>query len=184
VREAASRYSSVSIILHWAIFILILANATFGGWMEDADGRDKLRYFALHKSVGLTVLALSLVRLAWRIANPWPPFPQAMAQWERLLARATHILFYVLMIGIPLLGWAAVSAGGAPEVPLFGVIPAPNLPITRSEALAGTLGDAHKLLVASIYALLALHVAGALKHHFFDRDEVLARMLPLLRRRG
>jgi cytochrome b561 len=161
MRENHSRYSTVSIVLHWTIAILIIANATFGGWMEDASDSEKLGYYQLHKSVGITILALSLIRLGWRFGHPWPAFPGGMPSWERLLARTTHILFYVLMIGAPLLGWAAASAGGAPEVPLYG--------------------DIHKLMVKAIYVVLALHVLGALKHHFFDKDEVLHRMLPLFR---
>jgi len=184
MREDRSRYSTVSILLHWTIFVLILANATFGGWMEDATApADGLRYFALHKSVGITILLLSLIRLGWRFAHPWPPFPGGMAQWERILARGTHILFYVLMIGAPLLGWAAASAGGAPEVPLYGAVPAPNLPIAQGKELSEALGGVHKLMVKAIYVVLALHVLGALKHHFLDRDEVLSRMLPLFRPR-
>src|SRR3546814_10324595 len=108
--------------------------------MEDARGLDKLDYFQLHKSVGITVLALSLIRLGWRLGHAWPPFPAAMPRWERVLARGTHILFYVLMIGVPLLGWAAASAGEAPPVPLYGVVPAPNLPVPLSHGLSETLG--------------------------------------------
>jgi cytochrome b561 len=104
-----------------------------------------------------------------------------MPAWERLLARTTHVLFYGLMIGAPLLGWAAASAGGAPEVPLYGAVPAPNLPLPLNDNLADELGDLHKLMVKAIYVVLALHVLGALKHHFFDKDEVLHRMLPLFR---
>lgn len=181
MREHHSRYSTVSIVLHWTIAALIIANATFGGWMEDASDSEKLGYYQLHKSVGITILALSLLRLGWRVGHPWPAFPNAMRRWERLLARSTHILFYVLMIGAPLLGWAAASAGGAPEVPLYGAIPAPNLPLPLNDDLADELGDLHKLMLKAIYVVLALHVVGALKHHFFDKDEVLHRMLPLLR---
>lgn len=184
MREDRSRYSTISIVLHWLIFVLIFANATVGGWMEDAEGLQKFEHFQLHKSLGLAILALSLFRFGWRLTHRWPAFPDRMATWERVLARGTHIAFYVLMIGAPLLGWAAVSAGGAPETPLFGMLPGPNLPIGQYEGLAGRLGDAHKTMVKAIYVLLALHVAGALKHHFIDRDDVLARMLPVLRRRS
>ncbi|MBX3593466.1 cytochrome b [Sphingomonas sp.] len=180
MREARSRYSTVSIVLHWTIFVLIFANATFGGWMEDAARADRLPYFALHKSVGITVLALSLARLGWRFAHPFPPFPDATPRWQRWIARSIHVLFYVLMIGAPLLGWAAASAGGAPETPLYGTIPAPNLPVGGGAAMAETLGGLHKALVKAIYVVLGLHVLGALKHHFIDRDEVLHRMLPLI----
>lgn len=183
MRENMSRYSAVSIILHWTIFVLIFANATFGGWMEEASEADLLQYYELHRSVGITILLLSLVRLGWRLTHAWPPFPDTMPQWERVLARTTHVTFYVLMIGAPLLGWAAASAGGAPASALFGVIPWPNLPLA-GESLSETFGSAHEVLVKAIYVVLALHVLGALKHHFFDKDVVLARMVPFLSKRS
>ncbi len=180
MREARSRYSTVSILLHWTIFVLIFANATIGGWMEEAAGPDKLSTYALHKSVGITVLVLSLVRLGWRFAHPFPPFPEHTPRWQRIAGRTTHALFYVLMIGAPLLGWAAASAGGAPATPLFGAIPWPNLPIGGGNDTGELLGGVHKLMVKAIYVVLGLHVLGALKHQFVDRDEVLHRMLPLV----
>jgi cytochrome b561 len=184
MQESRSRYSTVSIALHWLIALLILSNVLIGGWMEDAPDADKLSYFQMHKSVGVTVLILSLVRLSWRLTHPWPPLPDHMPAWDRAMARATHVIFYVLMIGVPLLGYAAASAGGAPEVPLYGIMPAPNLPLPQSHELAEGLGDTHKILVKTTYVVLALHVLGALKHHFLDKDEVLHRILPIVRRRG
>ena len=178
MRESKSRYSTVSIVLHWTIFVLIFLNATFGGWMEESEPSEWLGYFQLHKSVGISILALSLIRLGWRLGHQWPSFPGAMPLWERILARTTHVIFYALMIGAPLMGWAAASAGGAPDVALFRIIPAPNLPLAESDAMADSLGGIHKLMVKSIYIVLGLHVLGALKHHFFDHDEVLTRMLP------
>lgn len=165
MRETRSRYSTISIGLHWAIFVLIFVNANIGGRMEEAElPADAGYWFEWHRAVGLTVLGLSLIRLVWRFVHPWPPFPQAMPLWEKRLARATHAIFYVLMIGVPLMGLAAVSVG--------------------DEALGDQLGDVHTLLVKAIYVVLALHVAGALKHHFIDKDEVLSRMLPIVKRRG
>ena len=89
MRENHSRYSTVSIVLHWTIAILIIANATFGGWMEDASDSEKLGYYQLHKSVGITILALSLIRLGWRFGHPWPAFPGGMPSWERMSAHLT-----------------------------------------------------------------------------------------------
>lgn len=164
MRESRSRYSTVSIVLHWMIFVLIFVNANLGGRMEDAQSAADAGYwFQWHRAIGLTVLGLSLIRLVWRFTHPWPPLPEAMPRWEKLLARGTHVTFYVLMIGAPLMGLATVTVG--------------------DEALGEQLGDVHKLLVKAIYVVLALHVAGALKHYFIDRDEVLSRMLPLVKRR-
>ena len=118
--------------------------------MEGARDSEKLGYYQLHKSVGLTVLALSLMRLGWRIGHLGRPFPRACPAGSDCWPGRTHILFYV--IGVPLLGWAAAaSAGGAPEVPLYGAVPAPNLPLPQSEDLADELGDIHKLMVKTIY---------------------------------
>jgi cytochrome b561 len=180
MRESESRYSTVSILLHWTIAALLIANVLVGGWMEDAEGADKLGRFATHKSLGITVFVLTLVRLGWRIAHPWPVLPEHMAGWERLLARGTHILFYAALLAIPLLGWAAASAGGAPATDWFGLFPIGNLPVPRSEDLGEALGGAHKLLIKAAYVLIGLHVLGAIKHQFLNRDGVLHRMLPII----
>ncbi|AQR74356.1 cytochrome b [Sphingomonas sp. LM7] len=180
MRESEHRYSTVSIVLHWTIAVLLIANILVGGWMEDAQGPDKLSWFATHKSLGITVFVLTLVRLGWRIAHPWPSLPVHMAGWERLLARATHVLFYVVLLAIPLLGWAAASAGGAPTTDWFGLFPVGNLPVPRSEDLGEMLGGAHKLLIKATYILIGLHVLGAIKHQFLNRDGVVHRMLPIL----
>lgn len=180
MRESESRYSTVSILLHWMIAGLLIANVLVGGWMEEAAGPDKLGWFATHKSLGITVFVLTLARLGWRIAYPWPALPAHMAGWERLLARGTHVLFYAALLAIPLLGWAAASAGGAPATDWFGLFPVGNLPVPRSEDLGEALGGAHKLLIKAVYVLIGLHVLGAIKHQFLNRDGVLHRMLPII----
>jgi cytochrome b561 len=157
---------------------LLVANVLVGGWMEDAKGLAKLDWFAMHKSLGISIFVLTLIRLGWRFGHPWPALPANMAAWERGLARFTHVAFYVLLLAIPLLGWAAASAGGAPSTSWFGLFPVGNLPIPESRDLGEALGGAHKLLVKATYVLIALHVLGALKHHFLNRDGVLHRMLP------
>lgn len=177
MREQYDRYSAVSILLHWLIAALVVSNLFVAEAMEDSRA-----LFTVHKSIGITVLLLTLVRIGWRIAHPWPPFPEHMASWERFLARANHVAFYLLLLAVPLLGWATVSAGGRPFGALFGVIPWFNLPIAESRELRGTLGDFHEFGVLCVLILVGLHVAGAIKHHFLDRDVVLARMLPLVRR--
>src|SRR5690606_23842364 len=112
----AQRYTAVAIVLHWAIAAAILFLFPLGLWMhgraEDGDiSAEVFRAYQLHKSIGLTVLALSLVRLGWRLVNPPPPLPEHMPGWERFAAKATHWAFYALMIGIPLSGWLYVSTG-------------------------------------------------------------------------
>ena len=177
--EPRNRYSIVSLILHWLIAALVVTQVALITVYESTESRD---FVNAHKSVGLTILVLTLVRLGWRIANPAIPLPDTMRRWERLLARATHVLFYVFMIGMPLAGWAASSAAGR-DILWFGLFPLPLLPIGGGREVAGQLMDLHELAAKALYVLLALHVAGALKHHFIDRDNVLHRMIPWIPRR-
>ncbi|MEZ5972917.1 MAG: YceI family protein [Hyphomonadaceae bacterium] len=196
----AQRYAAVAIVLHWAIAAAILFMIPMGLWMhESAEHGDVsaniFRAYQLHKSIGLTVLALSLVRLAWRLLNPPPPMPEHMPAWERFVAKATHWAFYALMIGMPLSGWLYVSTGWSvhDEAPLpvathwFGLFQVPALfglnqaDLGVREATAGAALRTHALLAYAALGLAALHVLAALKHHFFDKDEVLAHMVPGLR---
>lgn len=176
------RYSGVAIALHWLIALMIIGNLTVGLLFDTLEAWDKPLYFSavqLHKSSGLTILALSLARLGWRLANPPPPLPDHMTRLEHRLAKATHWGFYALMLALPLTGWLMSSASPL-NFPIlwFGLFEVPKLPIAQSAETAGVLHDRHELLAWVAIGVLALHVAGALKHHFLDRDEVLARMLP------
>jgi cytochrome b561 len=179
-RRSRSGYSKVAIFLHWTIALLIVSNV-IGALVADSVSRPVAgTIMSLHKSIGLTVLVLSLVRLAWRLMRGFPPFPATAPAWDRVLARATHVAFYILMIGVPLAGWMMVSAGDRP-LEWFGLFDWPKLPV--SSATGDVAHDAHILLAFTTVGILVLHVAGALKHHFLDRDDVLARMLPLVKPR-
>jgi cytochrome b561 len=190
--HSRSGYSAVAIALHWTIAIAILANIALGLWFEslfDSGNPDDLALggtiVGIHKSLGLTVLFLSLIRLAWRITHGFPALPDHMAAWERIAARANHLAFYVLMVAIPFSGWALVSASPANRpLDFFGLFPVPQLPIADSEATSNAFSSLHILMAWTMLALAALHIAGALKHHLLDRDDVLARMLPLVRPRS
>jgi len=177
-RQPGGRYSSVSIGLHWLIAALLISQVVLGMRFGDMPrGPGKGEAFALHMSLGITILLLSLARLGWRISHPAPPLPTQYKAWERLLARATHVLFYVVMIGMPLSGWVMTSAGPRPLPELWGAIPWPKLPVDG--ASAGRASKFHDLGPWIFWTLLALHVAGALKHQFLDRDGTLWRMLPI-----
>lgn len=197
---SAQRYTAVAIVLHWAIAAAILFLIPLGFWMhgraEDGDvSAEVFRAYQLHKSIGLTVLWLSLVRLGWRLLNPPPPLPEHMPGWERFIAKAAHWAFYGLMIGLPLSGWLYVSTGWSihDEAPLpvathyFGLFQVPALfglnqaAIEVREAAAGSAFTAHYLLAYAAIGLTVLHVLAALKHHLFDKDDVLAHMVPGLR---
>lgn len=179
------RYGDVSIALHWAIAILILVQIVLGLWFSEfAAQRDPMRavVIGIHKSIGLTVLVLSLVRLGVRLTHPAPPLPSHVPGWQRLLARATQVLFYVLIIALPLSGWLLVSTGPRPLI-WFGVFEWPKIPgVMNNRALHEVLERGHGLLAWIAVGTLLLHVAGALKHQFIDRDIVLWRMLPLVGR--
>jgi len=203
VAAPAQRYAAIAIVLHWAIAFSIALMIPLGWWMSDQaeDGivSDALfQAYQLHKSIGLTVLALSLAQLAWRIANPPPALPEHMPAWERFIARVTHWALYALMIGVPLTGWLYVSAGWSEhdDAPLevttrwFGLFVVPHLfglpdagVETRAD-VAETAIEAHALLAWGAIVLGALHALAALKHHIIDRDNVLTLMIPALRPLG
>ncbi|HYD28203.1 cytochrome b [Brevundimonas sp.] len=180
--EPRNRYSTVSLILHWLIAALVVAQIVLIQAHEATDGPISREFVNLHKSVGLGILVLTLVRLGWRIANPAIPLPAGTPRWQKLAARATHGLFYVFLIAMPLVGWAASSAAGR-EIIWFGLFEWPALPIGGGRETAGRLMDLHELAAKLLIALVVLHILGALKHHFIDRDNVLHRMIPLIPRR-
>ncbi|MEM9170030.1 MAG: cytochrome b [Pseudomonadota bacterium] len=188
-QKPQTRYTTVAIVLHWAIAVMIVGQIAGGLYMSGLPfGNDKFALYQLHKSFGLVVLVLSLVRLGWRLGHKPPALPDHMTPRTRFFARATHVAFYVLMISVPLGGWALVSASPyADSVPtlVFGLFEWPHLPFFETvgdrEALAEQIAGTHKFFGLAIAALLALHVAAALKHHFKDRDGVLASMAPGVR---
>lgn len=191
---APDRYTSVAVALHWVIALLILGQLAGGVYMSnlpESAADVKFATFQAHKSFGITILLLSLLRLGWRLTHKAPPPPADAPRWQTMAAQITHVAFYGLMIGVPLGGWAVVSAsplGDSVPTYLFGVIPWPHLPffsgVDDREALAGALAGAHGVFAFAIVGLLVLHIGAALKHHFVDRDDVLARMIPFLKSRG
>lgn len=180
--EPRNRYSTVSLIFHWGIALLVLTQVLLIMAHDATDGPMSREFVQTHKAVGLSILVLTLARIGWRLANPALALPAGTPRWQVIAARATHVLFYVLLIGLPLGGWAASSAGGR-EISWFGLFNWPLLPLPLNRDLAGTFMDLHRAGVKVLYVLLALHVVAALKHHFLDRDNVLHRMIPFIPRR-
>lgn len=180
--EPRNRYSTVSLVLHWLIAALVVTQIVLIAAHEATEGSISREYVNLHKSVGLSILVLTLIRLGWRIANPAIPLPDSTPRWQKLVARGTHVLFYVFLIAMPLVGWAASSAAGR-DILWFGLFEWPALPIGGGRETAGQLMDLHELAAKLLIALVVLHILGALKHHFVDRDNVLHRMIPLIPRR-
>jgi cytochrome b561 len=177
LRNTTSRWGWVSQFLHWLIVVLIIIQVTLASLAEDLPpGVKKLGLLARHKSVGITILALALLRLLWRWGNPTPLLPSTLKPWEHSLARVTHVLLYVILFAMPLSGWTMSSARGFP-VSWFGLFQLPDL-VPKNKALYNALVLTHISLSYLLYAVVALHVAAALKHHFILRDDVLRRMLP------
>lgn len=168
------RYNHVARALHWIIALLVIGNIA-GGLLHDAL-EDTINLIPIHKSVGMTVLALTLVRIAWRFTWRAPAHPAGMGALEVLAARATHLVFYALMLAMPLSGWIMASAGKYP-LNWFGLIDLPKLAVTRADPAYLIGREAHELLGWLFAALAVLHIAAALRHHFFLRDGVLKRML-------
>lgn len=175
-------YSATARWLHWLIAAMIIGQLAGGVIMHKLGFSDlKVNLYQLHKSFGLVILALSLFRLVWRLTHRPPPLPEGMKPWERRVAGLTHQLFYVLMIGVPLVGWAMVSADPASAsfpLRLFFVVPMFELPLPTSQALADLLEETHEILAKLTIGLLVLHVGAALKHQFVDHDNIFARILP------
>lgn len=184
VTPTPARYGRVAMGLHWAIALLIVFEIGLGWRMDGPTGAVTFAVYQLHKSIGITILMLTLIRIGWRIGHR-PPETVGGRDWEHRLAAFVHIGFYVLLLAIPLSGWLIVSASrtGIGTV-LFGVIPFPHIPgvpglePASKAAVEAAAETAHRLLGWAMYGLLALHVAGALKHHVVDRDHGLARMIP------
>jgi cytochrome b561 len=181
----------VAILFHWVIAILILTNIGLGWSFDSFSGPDKTAIVNVHKSIGISVLILSVLRLLWRLMNKPPPLSPWLKPWEKLLATTVHWLFYVFMIVMPLTGWAMVSA--SPKIRInpvtfFGLFNVPAFPYV-STLPHDQMHTAHKLLEQAHtgyvlwlgYALIVLHLLGAFKHQFFDRDGELGRMIPFLR---
>ncbi|HEY3585040.1 MAG TPA: cytochrome b, partial [Casimicrobiaceae bacterium] len=178
-RGGPERYGRPAIVLHWVTAALIIANWLLGLSMVPMHiSPRKLQWYLVHKSIGLTVLLLSSLRLGWRAVRPPPP-PVAMPRWQRRAASASHALLYVLLFAIPLSGWLYSSATGV-QVVYLGVLPLPNL-VPKDRALGDALRLVHVSLNALLFVVFCLHVAAAIKHHVVDRDAALVRILPFVK---
>jgi cytochrome b561 len=173
---AASRYSTPAIVFHWLLAVMIVVSFCVGWYMHDLPfSPTRLKLFNWHKWAGITILALSALRLLWRLTHT-PPEDVDMPPWQRQAAHVTHWGLYALFFAVPLVGWAYSSAAGFPIV-LFGVLPLPDF-VSPDKALAEAIKPWHGRLAWLLAILVVAHVAAALKHHFIDRDGLLLRMRP------
>lgn len=176
-------YSKVSILLHWVIALLVFGQIGLIMAHDATEGDLSRSFVMLHKSGGLLILVLTLVRIAWRFKEPAIALPVSTPAWQRILARAVRIGFYAILIALPLGGWAASSAAGR-DILFYGLFNWPLLPIDGGREAARELMDMHELGAKFLYVLMALHIGAALMHQFLYKDDILRRMLPVLKARG
>lgn len=173
------RYTPVAMLAHWLVFLLIAGAFALGFTMTElAMSVLKLRMFSWHKWTGVTIFLLVLLRLAWRLRVAPPALPP-MPRWEEQAARISHHLLYLLMLAVPMTGWLMSSAKGFQTV-YFAKLPIPDL-LQKDPPLGAALEAVHETLAFMLLGLVTLHVLAAFKHHFMDRDDVLARMVPWLK---
>ncbi len=176
-----TRYSKIAIALHWLLALGLLGMFVVGSYMADLPFSPwRLKLYNWHKWAGVSILVLSVARLVWRLTHRPPVLPAtiqfAMPAWQLRAYHATHHLMYALFFVVPLIGWAYSSAAGFPIV-VFGVLPLPDF-VPVDKELAAFIKPWHQYSAWALAALVILHVAAALKHHFIDKDGLLQRMLP------
>ncbi len=169
------RYTKVAIWLHWLIGFAVIANICLAMLTEGLPREAHRAAMGVHKALGITILALTLVRIAWGLVHKAPPLPASIPAWQRSLSRIVHFLFYALLVLLPLSGWVWMSAADRP-IDFFGWFTLPSL-VSPDKALAEVLHERHELLGLTMLALVAVHLAAALRHQF-ARSGVLARMNP------
>jgi cytochrome b561 len=174
-RNTTHAWGTLSKSLHWIILLMIIGQPLIANYADSLSGPAKIGPLALHKSLGLTILGLAIIRLVWRWMNPVPS-TQELRTWERVLARLSHVLLYGLIFAIPLSGWMMSSARNFP-VSWFNLVQLPDL-VSPGKETYQLMHDLHGSLFAALFVVALLHVAGALKHHFIDKNDVLKRMLP------
>lgn len=176
------RYSRGAIVFHWTIALLIGLNFAAAFVAEDLPKAEAMQLMGNHKALGITILLLSIGRVVWRLTHPAPPLLETYKGWEAKLAKATHALFYVLIIAVPVAGWGIHSAFsmGKP-VNVFGIFAMPALPVPLGKPTGELFGEIHEIFAFAMLGLIVLHVLAALKHQFLDRDGTLRRMLPGIR---
>lgn len=183
MKNPTHRWGMVSQAMHWATLALLVWIAWLGlGMVEMPNTPAKISNYALHKSLGLTLLALVLLRLAWRVHAGAPAPLATTPTWQARVASMTHVALYVLMLAIPFSGWLFNSASGYP-LQWFKQF---NLPALAggNQGMADLAAGIHEYGFWLLVALVALHAGAAVYHHVIQRDDTLARMLPLVKRRN
>lgn len=182
--HAAGKYTGFAMLLHWLIAVLVIVSWRIAEGAEGAATREaRGEIMANHFAIGVVIFAVVAVRLIWRLMNPPPPTPAGHKGWERTLARIVHTAFYVLLLGMPIAGWIAMSSFGS-QISVWGLFELPRLPVPVNEALGEQIFELHALAGTTLLILIVIHALGALKHTIIDKDGTLFRMLPFGRVRG
>jgi cytochrome b561 len=177
----SDNYTRTAIGLHWLIAIALVTTFGVGFYMHNLPlTPEKLKIYSWHKWAGVTIFLLVLFRLVWRFTHRPPRPPAGMPAWQHVAAELTHWLIYILMVAIPLSGWLMSSAKGFQTV-YFGVLPLPDL-LAKNKELGNVLTGVHMTLNFTLAGLVLGHAGAAIKHHFIDRDDVLTRMLPFIKK--
>jgi cytochrome b561 len=186
-QQAGDRYTRTAIILHWLIAVLVISNIILAWIFHTVPTEIAQPYTNAHKTIGITVLGLALLRLLWRIGHRPPPFSPAIPSWQVRAARIGHAALYFMIIAMPLSGWIYDSAwewAAAVPIDVFGLFEMPRIawvmnmpPSPAKEALDVVAGKIHVALSYLLYFLLAAHLIGAIKHQWFDRVPTFQRMM-------
>ncbi|MGI9260161.1 MAG: cytochrome b [Gammaproteobacteria bacterium] len=176
LRNSETGFGLVAQLLHWLIAALILCQFVLAQLSANASFFERLALLARHKSVGMTILVLAIVRLLWKSTNRRPSTLLELPRYQRLIARASHALMYALIFALPLTGWIMSSALNTP-VSYFGLFSWPNL-VEPQQELGDLLALVHSYLFRLLAAVIAVHASAALFHHFVFKDAVLRGMLP------
>ncbi|MGE3319510.1 MAG: cytochrome b [Candidatus Berkiella sp.] len=177
IKNTINRFGTVAILLHWVIAIIIIGLLGLGLYMVPLPmNLWKLKLYGWHKEFGILVLALAVIRVAWRLSNITPKLPEHLALWQKLAAQSVHFAFYLFMFAMPISGWMISSAAGLP-VSFFGLFVLPDL-VSSNEGMRLLLSEIHKWLGYGLILTIFAHVGAALQHHFIYKDDTLRRMLP------
>ncbi|WP_367605676.1 cytochrome b [Legionella sp. W05-934-2] len=174
--NSLEKYSKGSRFFHWLIAVIVITLLAVGFILGDLPDSMKPISYTLHKSFGITVIFLMLIRLLWLIHTGKPKLPASVPSWQRLLSRSVQHGFYVLLFIMPIAGWIMSTAANKSPM-FFGLFAFPFPGIDQNKQLAEFMFEVHSWVAWLIIVLLVMHVAGAIKHHFIDKDNVLKRML-------
>lgn len=176
--DGMAKYSKIAILFHWLIALLIGANILLANLGEDLPRAARAAYMSPHKAIGISILILTIGRILWRLTHRPPALPDKVAGWQAKAGQCAHILFYVLMIAMPLTGWLMIGANGkAAPVDFFGLFTI-DMAVGENAMLADIGHEGHEILAAPLIVLIGLHILGALKHQFIDKMPFIQRMWP------